>query len=168
MKPPDNRVLMLLENQAYPQDHRVRREALALARAGYRVSVVCPATRAQVRHEVVDGVRVYRFRSPAPANGFLGYLREYGYCTAMSFFFSLWIFWREGFDVVHVHNPPDTFAFIGAFFKLFGKRLVFDHHDLSPEMYRARFPNGSKIVYKARSEERRVGKECRSRWSPYH
>ena len=24
------------------------------------------------------------------------------------------------------------------------------------------------IVMKARSEERRVGKECRSRWSPYH
>ena len=23
-------------------------------------------------------------------------------------------------------------------------------------------------VQKARSEERRVGKECRSRWSPYH
>ena len=23
-------------------------------------------------------------------------------------------------------------------------------------------------VYAARSEERRVGKECRSRWSPYH
>ena len=26
--------------------------------------------------------------------------------------------------------------------------------------------NGSKVV--TRSEERRVGKECRSRWSPYH
>ena len=24
------------------------------------------------------------------------------------------------------------------------------------------------MVSKARSEERRVGKECRSRWSPYH
>ena len=23
-------------------------------------------------------------------------------------------------------------------------------------------------VYRPRSEERRVGKECRSRWSPYH
>ena len=149
MKPPNNRVLMLLENQPYPQDHRVRREAVALARAGYRVSVICPATRAQVCHEVVDGVRAYRFRSPAPAEGFFGYLLEYGYCTAMSFFLSLWIFWREGFDVMHVHNPPETFAFIGAFYKLFGKRFVFDHHDLSPEMYRARFPNGSKIVYKA-------------------
>ena len=24
------------------------------------------------------------------------------------------------------------------------------------------------VVTEARSEERRVGKECRSRWSPYH
>ena len=24
------------------------------------------------------------------------------------------------------------------------------------------------ILYNPRSEERRVGKECRSRWSPYH
>src|SRR3712207_997579 len=24
------------------------------------------------------------------------------------------------------------------------------------------------ILHKSRSEERRVGKECRSRWSPYH
>ena len=34
----------------------------------------------------------------------------------------------------------------------------------------SRFPVHSKIAeaLKARSEERRVGKECRSRWSPYH
>ena len=27
---------------------------------------------------------------------------------------------------------------------------------------------GQKISFLTRSEERRVGKECRSRWSPYH
>ena len=27
---------------------------------------------------------------------------------------------------------------VGAFFKLFGKKFVFDHHDLSPELYQAR------------------------------
>src|SRR2546430_13042540 len=32
----------------------------------------------------------------------------------------------------------------------------------SAELYHTRFPCN------ARSEERRVGKECRSRWSPYH
>ena len=26
----------------------------------------------------------------------------------------------------------------------------------------------TKQLYRSRSEERRVGKECRSRWSPYH
>src|SRR5258708_37371074 len=27
---------------------------------------------------------------------------------------------------------------------------------------------GSAVLQRSRSEERRVGKECRSRWSPYH
>src|SRR6266581_7941468 len=29
-------------------------------------------------------------------------------------------------------------------------------------------PHSSKVIAPTRSEERRVGKECRSRWSPYH
>ena len=29
-------------------------------------------------------------------------------------------------------------------------------------------PHALKLVNLTRSEERRVGKECRSRWSPYH
>lgn len=146
----NNRVLMLLENQPYPQDHRVRREAAALERAGYRVSVICPSSGTQPRREVVEGVRVYRFRGPAAGSGLLGYLWEYGYCTVASFVLSLLVFFSEGFDVVHAHNPPETFVFIGAFYKLFGKRFVFDHHDLSPEMYWVRFPEGgSPIVYRA-------------------
>ena len=28
--------------------------------------------------------------------------------------------------------------------------------------------NSDKVLQELRSEERRVGKECRSRWSPYH
>jgi glycosyltransferase involved in cell wall biosynthesis len=46
---------------------------------------------------------------------------------------------RHGFDVIHAANPPDTFVFIGLLYKAFGKRFVYDHHDLSPEMYQARF-----------------------------
>jgi glycosyltransferase involved in cell wall biosynthesis len=52
-------------------------------------------------------------------------------------------FFTRGFDVVHAANPPDTFWAIGLFYKLFGKRFVFDHHDLCPELYVARF--GSKV-----------------------
>jgi glycosyltransferase involved in cell wall biosynthesis len=147
---PNNRILMLLENRPYPQDVRVRREADALVAAGYSVSVICPADPGQPLFEVVKRVRVYRYAAPQPAAGFLGYLWEYGYSMVMSFILSLIIFFREGFDVIHAHNPPDTFVFIAAFFKLFGKRFVFDHHDLSPEMYEARMPGGgNRLVYHA-------------------
>jgi glycosyltransferase involved in cell wall biosynthesis len=147
-RPEKNRILMLLENQSYPRDFRVRREATALTTAGYRVSVICPSAPGQLHRETVNGVHLYRFAQPPAANGFLGYLWEYGYAMAATFVLSLLVFLREGFDVVHAHNPPDTFVFIAAFYKLFGKRFVFDHHDLSPEMYRSRFPRGgSGLVY---------------------
>ena len=141
---------MLLENNSYPEDPRVRREARALAAAGYQVTVICPSNGNQPWHETLEGVRVYRFPPPPPANTFLGYLWEYGYSMAATFFISLLLFLRHGFDVIHAHNPPDTFVLIAAFYKVMGKRFVFDHHDLSPEMYCARFDNkGNRLVYHA-------------------
>lgn len=148
--PPGNRILMLLENNPYPQDSRVRWEAAALVAAGYRVTVVAPAEKNQPARETVDGVDVWRYPAPPAAKGFLGYLWEYAYSTAAALAISVRIFRREGFDVVHAHNPPDTFVFIAALYKLLGKRFVYDHHDLSPEMYYARFPGrGSRLVYAA-------------------
>ncbi len=144
------RVLMLLENGPYPQDNRVSQEANTLVTAGYHVSVICPRGPGQAWHEIRDGVYLYRFPAPLDAHGFLGYLLEYGYTTVVIFILSLFVGWRQGFDVVHVHKPPDTLVFIAAFYKLFGKRFVFDHHDLSPEMYYARFVGrGNRWVYQA-------------------
>jgi glycosyltransferase involved in cell wall biosynthesis len=143
------RILMLLENLPFPQDVRVRREAAALVQAGYRVTVICPAGKEQPFHEELNGVQVYRYPAPPSANGFIGYLAEYAYSMIASFVLSLLVFLRCGFDVVHAHNPPDTFVFIAGFYKhLFGTRFVYDHHDLAPEMYRARFPEGGRqVVY---------------------
>ncbi len=130
---------MLLENNPYPQDGRVRREAQSLTAAGYRVTVISPGRPGQAKSEEVDGVLVYRYPAPKERDGFLGYLLEYGYSMAASALITLFVLVRAGFDVIHAHNPPDTFVFIAAWYKLFGKRFVFDHHDLSPEMYDARF-----------------------------
>ena len=139
---------MLLEKNPYPQDYRTCREARALAAAGYQVAVICPLDPGQPWREMLDGVRVYRFPAPPAANSFLGYLWEYGYSMAAMFIISLLVFLREGFDVVHAHNLPDTLVFIAAFYKLLGKRFVYDHHDLGPEMYYARFGDkGNRLVY---------------------
>jgi glycosyltransferase involved in cell wall biosynthesis len=76
----------------------------------------------------------------------LGYLGEHVYFTAACFVMSIFIAWREGVDVIHAHNPPDTLFIVGAFHKLFGKKFVFDHHDLSPELYRSRYNAGDNAV----------------------
>jgi glycosyltransferase involved in cell wall biosynthesis len=144
------RVLMLLENYPFPQDARVRAEAQALSEAGYRVAVIAPSGRGQRSNELVDGVRVYRYRSPVNANGYFGYLAEYGYSTLASLFLSVRALLSGGFDIVHAHNPPDTLVFIGGLYKLFGKRFLYDHHDLAPEMYDARFDGkGPRLLRRA-------------------
>ena len=137
-----NRILMLLENNPYPGDVRVRREARTLVAAGCQVTVISPKPRGRPWHEVVDGVRTYRYPMPRAGDGLVGYLWEYGFSLSMTCVLTFYVFVRRGFDVIHAHNPPDLFVLIAMFYKLFGKRFVFDHHDLSPEMYRARFESG--------------------------
>src|ERR1700712_3436441 len=73
------------------------------------------------------------------APGLLGYCIEYAYALTVMAALSMWVALRRGFDVVHAHNPPDFLVIIGGVWRLFGKKFVFDQHDLSPEMYRARF-----------------------------
>jgi glycosyltransferase involved in cell wall biosynthesis len=46
----------------------------------------------------------------------------------------------RGFDAIQACNPPDMLFMVGAFYKyIFGKRFVFDHHDISPELFEAKF-----------------------------
>jgi glycosyltransferase involved in cell wall biosynthesis len=143
------RILMLLENHAYPQDDRVRREALSLTQAGYQVSIICPKGSKQSGYEVINGVQVYRYPKPPDGNGFIGYLWEYGYSLVAMFILSVWVFFRRGFDIIHAHNPPDVMVLVAALYKPLGKKFVFDHHDLAPEMYFARFEGeGSQVVFR--------------------
>jgi len=135
------RVLMLLENESIPEDTRVVLEAESLIEAGYQVSVICPTGRSRKWVETVGRITVYRYPAIFEVRGFWGYMLEYSYSLLALFLWSILIFLRRGFDVVHVHTPPDMTSTIAIFYKIFGKRFVFDHHDLSPELYLAQVPN---------------------------
>jgi len=134
------RVLVIVENLPVPFDRRVWQEATTLAGAGYEVSVICPKGKSYERgYEYLDGVHIHRHPLPIEANGALGYATEY----ALALFWQLVLAWRvyfaRGFDVIHACNPPDTIFIVGRLFKLLGKRFVFDHHDINPELYEAKF-----------------------------
>ena len=132
-------VCILIENLTVPVDRRMWQEACALAEAGYRVSVVCPTGRGfEQPYEVREGIEIYRHRL-WEASGPLGYFLEYALALASEFRLALKAYRRTRFRIIHAANPPDTMFLIGLFFELFGVRFIFDHHDLNPELYEAKF-----------------------------
>ncbi len=134
------RVLIIVENLPVPFDRRVWSEATTLVKAGYAVSVICPKGKgATSSYEVIDGVHIYRHPLPLEAEGALGYALEYGAALFWEFLLSLKVARQRGFDVVHACNPPDTIFLIGGCYRLFGKKFLFDHHDINPELYEAKF-----------------------------
>ena len=133
-------VLILVENLPVPFDRRVWQEALALRAAGYTVSVICPrAPGYDSGYEVIEGVHIHRYRPAPEAATPVGYVREYGKALLATFVLTWRVLLTRGFDVIHACNPPDLFFLIGAFYKLFGKKFIFDHHDIGPELYEAKF-----------------------------
>jgi glycosyltransferase involved in cell wall biosynthesis len=133
-------VLIIVQNLPLPFDRRVWQEATELVANGYTVSVICPKGKGYERsYECVNNVHIYRHPLPFEASGVLGYLIEYPLCLFFEFWLAFRVLWTQGFDVIHACNPPDNIFLIGAFFKLFGKKFLFDHHDINPELYEAKF-----------------------------
>ncbi len=134
------KVLILVENLPSPFDRRVWQEANALKDAGHTVSIICPTGKGfESKFEEIDGIAIYRYRLPNEAEGAMGYLVEYSAAMFWTFLLSWRVLFTRGFDVIHACNPPDLFFLIGGFFKLLGKKFVFDHHDINPELYEAKF-----------------------------
>lgn len=156
---------MFVEN-AYPNDTRVRNEAEALTEAGYSVTVVALRKKGQPRSEVVNKVQAYRlprfelfqktpYENPTllqrvwiKIKSLVGYVSEYFYFTSACLVMSVYVAFKHGFEVIHAHNPPDTLFLIALPWKLLGKKYIFDHHDLCPELYRSRY--GAKHDFLAR------------------
>jgi glycosyltransferase involved in cell wall biosynthesis len=139
-------ILMLVENNPVWRDVRVRQEAHSLKDAGYAVSVICPGMAGRRFHEEMDGIHIFTYPPSYQGRGFIGYAYEYGYSLLAMFMVSLYVFARRGFDVIHAANPPDTTVLIAIFYKFFGKRFVYDHHDLSPEIFSLRFKSEKGIA----------------------
>jgi glycosyltransferase involved in cell wall biosynthesis len=140
------RILIIVQNLPVPFDRRVWLESKALNAAGYAVTVICPKGKKDPEHQVLEGVTLWKYRPYAPGGRGVGFVMEYAY----SFLATLFLVFRarrQGkFAVLQACNPPDIFWPIALWLRhRDGTRFVFDHHDLCPELYDSRFPNGSAL-----------------------
>jgi glycosyltransferase involved in cell wall biosynthesis len=145
------RVLIIVQNLPVPFDRRVWLEATTLTAHGYRVSVICPKAKGfNSSFEVIEDVDIYRYPLPIDAKSALCYAAEFVWCFVASALLSLRVaLFGRGFDVLHVCNPPETFWPLGLFWRAFGKVFLFDHHDLSPEMFAVKFDRSDGLLHRA-------------------
>jgi glycosyltransferase involved in cell wall biosynthesis len=140
------RTLIIVQNLPVPFDRRVWLECKALTAAGYDVTVVCPKGKNDPTDDVVDGVRLLKYRPYAPGGGALGFVLEYAYSFIATARLVLRARRDGKFDVLQACNPPDIFWPIARWLRRRdNSRFVFDHHDLCPELYDSRFPDKSEL-----------------------
>jgi glycosyltransferase involved in cell wall biosynthesis len=140
------RTLIIVQNLPVPFDRRVWLESKALTAAGYDVTVVCPRGKGDPRYELREDVTLLKYRPYAPGGGALGFVLEYVYSFAATAALVLRARRDGKFDVLQACNPPDIFWPIARWLRRRdGSRFVFDHHDLCPELYDSRFPDGNAL-----------------------
>lgn len=159
----DRRILIIVENLPVPFDTRVWQEASTLAAAGYTVSVICPKGKGyNADYECIDGVHIYRHDLPTEGNGAVGYAREYMSALWNEYRLARKIYKKHGFHVIHGCNPPDDIYMVARMFRSKGVDYVFDHHDICPELYEAKFGKKSGLFYKSQLWlERNTYRHCK-------
>jgi glycosyltransferase involved in cell wall biosynthesis len=141
-------VCIIVENLPVPFDRRVWQEARALTEAGYRVSVICPKMGMfQQGHETLEGIEIYR-HSIWEASGPLEYFLEYAWALIAELALALKIYLKTPFRILHACNPPDSIFLIGWILRPLGVRFIFDHHDLNPELFEAKFMSKAGVLYR--------------------
>jgi glycosyltransferase involved in cell wall biosynthesis len=138
------RVLILVQNEPVPSDRHVWNQSTALARAGYDVTVICPAGEERDRSafEQIESVAIHRYRALRRDRGALGYALEYLAALWSMRRLARRLSRRGRFDIVHACSPPDVLLLAALPLRRDGARFVFDHHDLTPELYLTRFGGG--------------------------
>jgi glycosyltransferase involved in cell wall biosynthesis len=130
----------MLVHGPYPLDPRVVREARVALDEGYDVDVVATRQLGEPPEENVDGVRVVRLPvAHMMGGGVARLLSEYVGFSLLACARLAGLTRKRRYAVVHVHNPPDFLIAAALIPRLLGSRVIFDVHDLSPDMFKMRF-----------------------------
>jgi glycosyltransferase involved in cell wall biosynthesis len=135
----------------YPSDARVRREAETLASTGdFEVSFLALREESTAKSYELEKVKVIelnvkKYRGQNKFNHFMSYVKF----ILLAFLRCNKLFFARQLDVVHVHNMPNFLAVSGVLPRVFGKKMILDIHDSTPETYFARYgKNPNQLIFK--------------------
>jgi glycosyltransferase involved in cell wall biosynthesis len=132
----------------YETDNRVRRYAETLERAGNHVDVVSLRRSGQNKEDVLNGVHVHRIQERVKnESGPLSYLWRTTQFLVRSTLAVSKLELRHSYDLVHVHNIPDSQVFSAILPKLRRAKVILDIHDIVPELFCSKFRKDPGSLY---------------------
>ena len=153
----DARRVCMVVFMTYPQDPRVRREAAALARAGYEVDVLCLRGPGQPREEVCEGVRALRIMAvPRDKERLSRYLLHTLAFTLKALAAVTVRSHRRGYRLYQVHTMPDFLIFSCLAARLGGRPVILDLHDLSVELFESKLAGARRSLMRLVAWQERV------------
>jgi glycosyltransferase involved in cell wall biosynthesis len=143
------RILILIQNEPAPSDRHVWNQATALTRSGYDVTIVCPKGQDRDRDafERLEGIAIHRYDARHADGGPVGYALEYASALRRIRKLAKRLAAERPFDLVHACSPPDFLLLAALPLRRQGARFVFDHHDLTPELFASRFGREGGILH---------------------
>ncbi|WP_162907597.1 glycosyltransferase [Allorhizocola rhizosphaerae] len=146
------RVGMLVISE-YESDARVRRQAEALVERGDEVTVVALHAEGRPAVDVVDGVNVVHLPTQKyRGESSLSYIKLYGGFTARAA--GRMARWGRRFDVVQAHSMPEALVFAAAVQRAMRVPVLLDVHDLTSELFSAKFEGRRGLMSAIRFSER--------------
>jgi glycosyltransferase involved in cell wall biosynthesis len=129
----------VVRQHVFPGQRNLRRSAETLVKEGYEVDVICVREKDQARHEIINGVNVYRIFSSYHRDKILWYLFDY---TAFFILASLklsWLSLKKRYNVVEVQTMPDFLVFVTLFPRLLGSKVVLYMFENVPALFSSSF-----------------------------
>lgn len=142
-------VLFIVQDMPSPLDRRVWLEATSLQKAGYRICILCPNSKDFKKYyERLSEIQIFRFPKIIEGRNLIGLILEYFFDVFFltAFQFGLAIF--KPISLIHICNPPDFLFITTMGVRLLRKpKIVYDQHDLVPELWLTKNFSNSKLVF---------------------
>lgn len=124
----------------YENDTRVMQYADALVERGDHVDVIALRRAGLPEYSVLNGVHVHRIQSrTVNEKGLFSYASRILRFTLAAAWHLRRLHRQHGYDLIHVHNVPDTLVFAAAYPKWKRVPIILDIHDLLPEFFASKF-----------------------------
>ena len=129
----------MVVNQIYHTDTRVISYANALIETGAQVHVISSLGSSEERLSPKEGITIYPIPLARNNDGGLGYLVNYLFSIILFALYTISLHFRYQYDVIHIHNMPDTLVLAALMPKVFGAKVILDIHDPMPNMFMSKF-----------------------------